>query len=240
VPPTWIDQLSEAGTLTVPLRMRGLTRVVTFARDGDRLISTGHAMAGFVPIQGVGGHNPYEVQLADGVRLAFDDSEPDDPHALAAAMSAEQVEVWTDVEVPEMTPFDLLHVWLTCALPGTCKLVIDPDAAQGARPAWPVMGPVTTQGAAFAYPTCRKTDRRDGQGKELWQFGAIGYGPDGYRVAEMLAEQVRVWNRLHRSGPGPRFLVHRANVPDEQIAGAAVIDKRHSRVIVEWQNSVMG
>lgn len=49
IPPAWVEQLTDGGTLTVPLRMAGLTRVVVFVKDGERLISTRHEMFGFVP-----------------------------------------------------------------------------------------------------------------------------------------------------------------------------------------------
>jgi hypothetical protein len=66
--------------------------VVTFVRDGERFASTAHEMFGFVPMQGVVGHDPHMVSLDGGMRLVFDDGEPDDPHALADAMSAERAE----------------------------------------------------------------------------------------------------------------------------------------------------
>lgn len=53
--PAWSDQLAEGGWIVVPLRMRGLTRSVTFERDGNHLVSRDYRLCGFVPMQG---HRP--------------------------------------------------------------------------------------------------------------------------------------------------------------------------------------
>jgi protein-L-isoaspartate(D-aspartate) O-methyltransferase len=55
-------------------------------------------------------------------------------------------------------------------------------------------------------------------------------------VAEPLAEQVRVWDRLHLYGPGPRILLYPADTLDEQIIGDVMVDKRHNRVAVQWRD----
>lgn len=49
IPLAWARQMADGGVLTVPLRMAGLTRVVSFVRDGELLVSTDHEMFGFVP-----------------------------------------------------------------------------------------------------------------------------------------------------------------------------------------------
>ena len=54
IPPAWIGQLKDGGRLVVPLRMRGMTRTVAFVRYGDRLVSDGFELCGFVPMQGAG------------------------------------------------------------------------------------------------------------------------------------------------------------------------------------------
>src|SRR6266568_4985110 len=56
IPPAWVEQLAEGGTITVPLRMRGLTRSITFARDDGHLVSRSVHVCGFVPMRGDGEH----------------------------------------------------------------------------------------------------------------------------------------------------------------------------------------
>lgn len=239
VVPEWVAQLAEGGTLTVPLHIRGINRVISFIRDGAVLISTGHEMFGYVPMQGVARRTATVVRVGDRVRLVFDDDQPQDAHALAHAMDfALAEEVWTGVDFPEAKPFDLLHVWLVSSpLPGLAKVVVDPTAPSEARLSWPVMSPATTTGGSFAYLTCRKTNRVDADSRVQWEFGAIGYGPQGQLVAEQLAEQVQVWNSRYRHGPEPRFLVYPAGTADAQLIEGAVIEKNSCRIVVQWPQS---
>jgi protein-L-isoaspartate(D-aspartate) O-methyltransferase len=69
VAPAWISQLAPGGRLVVPLRIRGLTRTVTFEHDpdGDGLVSRHYQLAAFVPLQGHGAHDDRKVMLRDGV-----------------------------------------------------------------------------------------------------------------------------------------------------------------------------
>jgi len=69
VPPAWSDQLAEGGRIVVPLRMRGLTRSVTFEHEGDHLVSRDYRLCGFVPMQGSGAHSERVVAL-DGTTSA--------------------------------------------------------------------------------------------------------------------------------------------------------------------------
>ena len=63
------------------------------------------------------------------------------------------------------------------------------------------------------------------------------HGPDAEKLADRVAEQIRTWDRDHRSGPGPRFEAHPAGAPDEQLPEGLVIDKRHIRLTVSWPDS---
>nr|WP_256413608.1 hypothetical protein [Saccharopolyspora sp. ASAGF58] len=63
VPPAWVSQLTDDGTLVVPLRILGLTRSWALKRSGDRLISCSNLVAGFVPMQGAGAHKGRSVVL---------------------------------------------------------------------------------------------------------------------------------------------------------------------------------
>jgi protein-L-isoaspartate(D-aspartate) O-methyltransferase len=54
IPPSWTADLTDGGTLVVPLRMNGVTRSVAFRKDGAHLVSTSAETCGFVPMQGAG------------------------------------------------------------------------------------------------------------------------------------------------------------------------------------------
>lgn len=63
--PTWLEQLSENGTIVVPLRMNGITRSIGFRREGGHLVSTSAEVCGFVPMQGSGARDERIFLLAD-------------------------------------------------------------------------------------------------------------------------------------------------------------------------------
>lgn len=69
------------------------------------------------------------------------------------------------------------------------------------------------------------------------EFGAHAYGPDAERLAEEVAEQLRIWQREHRSGPGPQFRVYPIDTADDQIPDGRVVDKLHSRITISWPNA---
>lgn len=71
-------------------------------------------------------------------------------------------------------------------------------------------------------------------GREFGQLGVHAFGPDAAELAEEVAEQLRVWEREHRGGPGPQFRVYPAGTPDDQLPEGRVIDKKHTRVTISW------
>ena len=63
-----------------------------------------------------------------------------------------------------------------------------------------------------------------------FEFGAHAFGPDAAALAETMAEQMRVWGRAHRGGPGPSIAAYPAGTPDDQLPEGRVINKRHVRI----------
>lgn len=51
-----MNQLTEGGTITVPLLMPSLTHSITFERDGDHLVGLSAKDCGFVIMQGASAH----------------------------------------------------------------------------------------------------------------------------------------------------------------------------------------
>jgi len=239
MPRAWADQLAEGGTITVPLRMRGLTRSVTFARAGGHLVARSAKVCGFVTMQGAGEHRERLLLLrGKEIGLRFDDGWPSDPSLLSGAFDTPQARAWSGVTVGRMEPFDTLQLWLATALEGFCLLAVDRDLDSGlVSPANRIASPAVVDGATFAYLASRRA------GEATVEFGAGAFGPDSAALAEAMAGQVRVWDRAYRGGPGPRIAAYPAHTPDEQLPDGLVIDKRHSRVTVSWpsaQRSAVG
>lgn len=231
IPPAWVEQLAEHGTITVPLRMRGISRSITLRHEGNRLVSLSAEVCGFVRMQGVGSHEEQLLLLrGKEVALRFDEEQPADAGRLTGALETERVEEWTGVLVGQTEPFDSLHLWLATVLSGFCMMSVDPQQdSKLVAPQNRIACPAMTDGSSLAYLALRKV----GDGP-AFEFGAHGYGPDAAKLAAELAEQIRTWDGSHRSGPGPKFTVYPAHTADEQLGEGRVIDKRHTRITISW------
>ncbi|HEU0088741.1 MAG TPA: methyltransferase, FxLD system [Pseudonocardiaceae bacterium] len=233
IPPAWVDQLTEGGTITVPLRMRSLTRSIVFERDGDHLVGRSAKVCGFVTMQGAGAHTERLLLLrGKEVGLRFDDEFPDNPDLLTGALDTTRVEVWTGVVIERMVPFDTLQMWLATALDGYCRISVDPELDTG------LVSPITRRstdaavdGGSVAYLAARRLDTSRAE------FGIHAFGSGAAPLAEAMAEQVRRWDRLHRQGPGPRIAAYPAHTPDDQLPDGRVIDKRHVRITISWPSA---
>lgn len=233
IAPAWLEQLTAAGVIVVPLRMNGITRTIAFRRVGAHLQSTSAQVAGFVAMQGDGAHEDKVLELPDGhgrhVRLRFDDHAPAGPHLLDGALAAGRATVWSGVQFPHRVSFADLHLWLACGAPGFCKVAADEGIQMApAGGGWFPFGVV--RGDSLAYLVTRKLP--DDAGVE---FGAAAFGAHAEHAATAMAEQIRAWDADARSGPGPDFAIWPKHTPDTDLpAGAAVIDKTYSRVTVSW------
>lgn len=234
IPPAWVDQLADGGTITVPLRMRGLTRSVTFAREGDTLVSHSAKICGFVTMQGAGSHQERLMLLrGNEIGLRFDDEWLADPDLLNGALETERVEAWSGVKIPRGEQFDTLQMWLATALDGFCLLAVDLKLDTGlVTPQNKMACPAVVEGGTFAYLALRKLDQ-DPEHPEF-EFGAHAFGPNAAALAEVMADQIRVWGRDHRGGPGPHFTAYPAGTPDDQLPRGRVITKRHVRILISW------
>ncbi|MGH3865772.1 MAG: methyltransferase, FxLD system [Pseudonocardiaceae bacterium] len=233
IPPAWVDQLAEGGAITVPLRMRSLTRSITFARDGDHLVSQSARVCGFVTMQGAGAHTERLLLLrGKEIGLRFDDGFPDNPALLTGALDTTRVDLWTGVVIERRVPFDTLQLWLATTLDGYCRISVDPELDTGlVCPIIRRSNDATVDGGSVAYLAARRLDTSRAE------FGVHAFGPGAAALAEAMAEQVRVWDRDHRGGPGPRIAVYPVGTPDEQLPDGRVIDKRHIRVTISWPSA---
>ncbi len=230
IPPVWVEQLADGGRIVVPLRMRGLTRSLALERDGNRLVSRSAMICGFVKIQGAGAHQERLLLLrGTEIGLRFDDGGPDDPHLLDGVLGTERAEVWSGVTIGRAESFDTLQFWLATTLPRFCLLVVDAEQDFGlVAPGNRWFNLAAVDGGSFAYLTTRPA----GPGRV--EFGAHAFGPHAPAVAEAMAEQVRVWDRDQRKGPGPNFAVWPMGTPDEYLPDGLVINKRYNRVTISW------
>ncbi|WP_155359055.1 methyltransferase, FxLD system [Acrocarpospora macrocephala] len=233
IPPAWSSQLAEGGRLVVPLRTKGMTRSWVLERQGDVLVSRGHQMCGFVPMQGAGAHRGTGIPLLDGdaVGLWLDEGEVTEAAALSGVLDQPRAEVWTGVTVGAGVRFSDQDLWLATTLPGFCLITASQEAIDDGIVAlpWQYGTPAFMDGPNLAYRTKPRPVDADG---ELFEFGAFAHGPHAKRSARLLAEQIAAWDRAGR--PAPRLSVHPAGTPDADLPDGAVLEKKHSRLVISW------
>jgi protein-L-isoaspartate(D-aspartate) O-methyltransferase len=231
VPPAWMTQLAEDGRLLVPLRIRGLSRTLTFAKDDDHLVSRSSRLFGFVPLQGVGAHQATQVVLRGGeITVLFDDGCPSTARLSNRTFSGGRAEVWTGVQIGRTEPLDGVQMWLAAALPGFCQVHVDADRSTGL--VTPIgrhaLAQATVEGRSLAYLTARPAQ------DTTVEFGVHAFGPDRDTLAQSVAASLQDWDRRYRTGPGPVISVYPAGTPDDRLPAGRVVDKKHSRITISW------
>ncbi|MEU6405669.1 methyltransferase, FxLD system [Streptomyces sp. NPDC046985] len=236
ISPAWTSQLKQGGRLVVPLRMRGLTRSVSFTQvtggHGPYLESESARICGFVPMQGSTAHRE-ELLLVNGtpeIGLKFDDGLPADPHRLDNAVTTPRHELWTGVTVRIQELIDTLQMAMAISLPGFCTMAVDEDLDTG------LVAPVNKRFAlaaveddTFAYLVTRRTE----DDKHI-EYGVHALGLNAEQLAHKIADVLRAWEANRRGGPSPVIRVYPAVTPDYQIPADRVIDKVHSRISLSW------
>jgi protein-L-isoaspartate(D-aspartate) O-methyltransferase len=243
LPPSWIGQLTSGGTLVVPLRMNSVTRSLAFRLKGDHLASTSAEMCGFVPMQGRGARSERTFRLPDPsggyVTLRFDEGAPDDPSQLDGALGYGPVTAWSGARIGQAVSFADLHLWFAGFLPGFCRIAADDAtglAAQHAGTGWFPFG--CAHGDSFAYQANRKLNSA---GDPQFEFGAGAYGSHAQDAADLLVEQVQVWDQHGRNLPGDSFAFWPTGTPIRaQSERTAVFRKIHGAVTVDWPGPVSG
>jgi protein-L-isoaspartate(D-aspartate) O-methyltransferase len=225
LPRAWADQLAPRGLLVVPLRMRGLTRSVTFEHAAGIWCSRAMYECGFMPIRGAGGVAERNIPLGGtGITFRIDDGQAADATALQKAIATGPTQTWTGVEV---TVTGELDFWLA-GQDGFFRLLAGADAARRAGlvpPAfnWGAMGLLSSD--SFAYLT-----RRPGRPGHS-ELGACGYGPAREQLIGTYADRIRAFDRDRARADRLRVEVHPVThgpVPDAVMQ----IGKRSTRVII--------
>ncbi|MEV5046934.1 methyltransferase, FxLD system [Streptomyces griseoincarnatus] len=235
----WIDALAEGGRLIAPLRLHGYHWAIAFTRDKGALHSDEPLIVcGFVAMQGDGAWQTNRRTVpGTGVHLLWEDGTPLSVDQLAPALAYEPTVTRTNITVRGQEPFDALTLYLAGALPGFCRLEVDPDGdSQVLHPPpqhWP--GAAIVRGASLArLVTERIGDGDDGKG--MYEFVVHGYGDQGHVAAQEMAEQVEHWQRNHRGARCPLITARPAAdcVPASRDHEPHVFAKKHTRITVDW------
>jgi protein-L-isoaspartate(D-aspartate) O-methyltransferase len=229
IPPAWVSQLAPGGRLLVPLRLRGLTRTVTFERDSGGLVSRHYQLAAFVPFQGDGAHTDRTVMLRDGIVLHTDDPALlINAAALNAALDGPRLEQWTGAKYDfpdEVSLFTTLNSPQVAQLRASQQVIDAGIVGRGALYGIPAM----ITGDSIAY----RMSRQVSDGPAGYESGVIAHGPHAESVAAQYADLLRRWGRDYcRRGSAVFRYLPGDSAPDPLPAGAVV--KRHGVVAVTW------
>jgi protein-L-isoaspartate(D-aspartate) O-methyltransferase len=232
IPPSWRGQLTDGGVLVVPLRTFGMTRSWALRRRGELLVSDSSRLCGFVSVQGDGAHEMRYLDIADGVHLRLDEDQQIDAAGLAGVLTLPREQAWAGVSLPPITVLADLDLWLATRLSRETQFVVlsaqDAAVKSGVvAPGWRFGSPATLDDdGTFAYRSAlRWTDRR-------FDLGAYAHGPTAAAAADRMAAHMRAW--VDADSPAPRLHALPAHTPDGDLPPGAVLDKRHSRLVLDF------
>ncbi|WP_256790409.1 MULTISPECIES: methyltransferase, FxLD system [Frankia] len=239
IPPAWHDQLTDDGVLVVPLRTFGMTRSWALRRRGDRLVSESRRQCGFVSMQGDGAHEVRYLDIADGVHLRLDEDQrvDHDLDVVGALLTQPREEAWVGVSLPPATILADLDLWLATRLIHETHFLVLSAQATAVKsgvvaPGWRFGTPATLDDDTFTYRSAlRWTDRR-------FDLGAYAHGTEAAAAAGRMVEHMRAW--VDAGQPSPTLHVLPAHTPDGDLPNGAVLDKRHSRVVLAFTTKEKG
>ncbi|TQN33506.1 protein-L-isoaspartate(D-aspartate) O-methyltransferase [Haloactinospora alba] len=240
IAPAWVDQLTASGRIVVPLRLRGLTRSVSFERVSDQLVSRDYEVCGFVPMRGAAAHQEQLVVLHEdedahvGMRLDGWHVERSEP--LRQALPEAGVQAWSQVTMGRGLPYDDLDLWLATVLDNYALLVAsraarDRGLVTSASPMG-ISALIDDEGTSFAYLTMRPTDQQ----RTVFEFGATAHGPRAEQTAQRLVARVQAWDRQVR-GQRAHLRAHPSNAPETAMPRGRVIERPTHRFTISWPAS---
>ncbi len=242
--PTWLDQLDPGGRLLLPLSIQGSQLSVALdAVDAapPHLRSASVRSCAFIRMRGAAaGPGPDQWGDPDGLSVQGSEGRDIDVAAVREMLHDPRPErpVRTSLVVADL--WDGLGLWLAINEPAAFRLLVSGAAAAGLDA--PSLLPGTTEGGTMAVlgeEGLAALVRADGadSGNRPFRVAVRPYGPGGGPAAERLLSRVDEW--VGRGRPAADNLLVRAyrrqEAPEEP-AGATVIDKEHSRLVLDWQD----
>lgn len=236
IPVTILDQLAPGGRLVIPMRIRGsISRSFAFERDGETWRTVSCEMATFVPLRKGVCDDIYTLVPMAGegnVRLETFSEQNVDRDAIRTVLDQPQAKIYSGVKFRQGDPWEWLYLYLAAVLPNGLSRM--PGSRPGFTPHFGWGSMAALDGDTLAYLTIR--EGADDHGR-YWEIGVIGHGPRAAHLADQVASEISDWNRgWGNTAPPPSF---RMAVGDarEQLQAAEprfVIDKTHSRLVVDW------
>jgi protein-L-isoaspartate(D-aspartate) O-methyltransferase len=239
----WVDQLTSGGRLVLPLSLRGVQRCVAFARTGEYLTSVSVAPCGFMPLRGqmTGPQSIHPLGDQPGLFLQCEGQRTPDTAALYTALHAPAELLATGIRVTPREVFDGLALWLALHQPDLGQLsAIGAVAQRGLVP--PLLSFPGNIGTgvllgeqAMAALVRLNQQHGDDRGSTTFELGVRAFGTGGHPLAHRLRAAVQQWHESGRPATaGLRIRAYPPGHPTDEEHSAAIIDKQHSRVVLDW------
>ncbi|MFE2726339.1 methyltransferase, FxLD system [Kitasatospora sp. NPDC059327] len=240
MPTPWLGQVRPTGRIVLPLRLRGTaSRTVAFEREEGGWVSVDDRLAVFMPLRGSMDDARRTVHLtAEGdvtLQVHKDQDAAVDAELLAGVLDSGRHETWTGVTVPGGTTYEYQDLWLALTLPNSIMRMSVTGTARerGVTPLFGWGAMATVQDGSLAYLTLRPGEPTP-EGRKTYETGVIGHGPSGAALADLVAEEIRIWNAGYRD----RTL--RIELPDtpavaDRMAGRFVLARPNHPITVTWE-----
>ncbi|MFB8201909.1 methyltransferase, FxLD system [Kitasatospora purpeofusca] len=241
MPTPWLEQVKPTGRIVLPLRLRGTaSRTIAFERGTDGWVSVDDQLAVFMPLRGSMDDARRTIHLtAEGdvtLQVHKDQDAAIDASLLLGVLDSGRHETWTGVTIPGGTTYEYQDLWLALTLPNSLMRMSITGSARERGIVTPMFGwgaMATVRDGSLAYLTLRPGEPT-ADGRKTYETGVIGHGPDGAALADLVAEEIRVWNTGFRT----RSL--RIALPDtpgaaDPAAGRFVLERPNHPITVTWE-----
>jgi protein-L-isoaspartate(D-aspartate) O-methyltransferase len=230
IEPAWLDQLRPGGSMVVPLRVRGMGRLLRFTAESGHWRGGGWEQCGFVRMRGDGVPRDAGATfpVTDGVRLRVHDSALPSAAAVAGAAARERCEMWSGVSVGvrEGTR-PVVDLWLATVLDRYGRLLGQPPGGGAVAPL-PGGSSATWSESTLAYVTMRAADPSGTR----FEYGVAWHGADAGPAEEVIV-QLRAWDRQQRGRQGPSLMLYRDQAPAPS-ATARVLGSGAPHMVLAW------
>jgi protein-L-isoaspartate(D-aspartate) O-methyltransferase len=232
IPPAWLDQLTPAGRIVVPLRFAAITRLIAFDRspDGPVLTASNYRLGSFVPMQGDGAATEQMLVVTPDIALRLDTQQSTafDVPALRKALNSTPVERWSGApfDMPDELELFLLTSgpevpMLHAAQPAIDQGILNPTVRRGT--------PAIVRGGSFAY----RIKRENSETVSGYETGVVAHGPDAAGVADELLRLIRDWARDHYRRGAAHIAYHPSTADTSDLTGWRTT-KRHGTLAISW------
>jgi protein-L-isoaspartate(D-aspartate) O-methyltransferase len=241
IAPAWLDQLTEAGRLVLPLSLGGVELSVALGRGDGHWRSSSACRCGFVAMLGAFARPQLALRIGgrDVVLLQVSEDSDIDVEALRDALAGPYVEVETGLRVAGQAELADLDMWLTLTEPGLRRLTALSTRSPGEL--LPMGGMASHLDDAAAVGIATLLPGPGGLGRREAGVRVRGYGPGGDELAEYLGGQVLVWALRGRPGADDLDLTvwTAADTPPAK-PGPVVLERPSASISVGWQHRTGG